>query len=207
MKTDPVLPSRRLDRIANVLKTGQKHTVGDILDRFGESGFGFVILLLALPALIPIPGPFGLVFGSCLAIVSLQVLAGSKRLWLPQRVRALQFDGGNLKTGIGHAAEWLRWTEKWVQPRRGPGWAIRHLRPVAGLPVLVLALIVALPIPFGNIAPCIALMLLALGLIAEDGLALTAGLAAGLAAILWTAFLLAAGGSLASSALSIAGWQ
>jgi len=35
----------------------------------GKSGFGFVMLLLVLPALIPISGPFGMVFGSSLAIV------------------------------------------------------------------------------------------------------------------------------------------
>lgn len=190
-----------------MLKAGRVHAVGDIIDRFGQSGFGFVILLLALPALIPIPGPFGFVFGSCLALVSLQVLAGSQKLWLPNRVRAYVIDGGRLSSGIMHAADWLRWTERWVSPRRGPEWVVRHLRPVVGLPVLILALIVAIPIPFGNIVPCLALMLLALGLIAEDGLALVAGLGTGLVAVFWTIFLFAAGASLAGSALSMAGMQ
>jgi hypothetical protein len=207
LQNDPVLPSRRLERIASVLKAGRVHAVGDIVDRFGQSGFGFVILLLALPALIPIPGPFGFVFGSCLALVSLQVLAGSQKLWLPNRVRAYVIDGGRLSSGIMHAADWLRWTERWVSPRRGPEWVVRHLRPVVGLPVLILALIVAIPIPFGNIVPCLALMLLALGLIAEDGLALVAGLGTGLVAVFWTIFLFAAGASLAGSALSMAGMQ
>ena len=81
------------------------------------------------------------------------------------------------------------------------------MRPVVGLPVLILALIVAIPIPFGNIVPCLALMLLALGLIAEDGLALVAGLGTGLVAVFWTIFLFAAGASLAGSALSMAGMQ
>lgn len=207
MQTDPILPSRRLERIASVLKDGRTHAIGDIADRFGRSGFGFVILLLALPALIPIPGPFGLVFGSCLALVSLQVLAGADHLWLPRRMRAIEVDGGKLKSGIAHAADWLRWTERWVSPRRGPQWLLKHLRPVAGLPVLVLALIIAIPIPFGNIVPCLALLFFALGLIAEDGLALAIGLALGFAAVAWTVFLFVAGGSVAGSVLSMAGWQ
>ncbi len=206
LQIDPILPSRRLERIASVLKAGRSHAVGDIADRFGQSGFGFVILLLALPALIPIPGPFGFVFGSCLALVSVQVLAGAERLWLPGRVRTMQVDGGRLKSGISHAADWLRWTERWIRPGRGPGWVIHHLRPVVGVPVLVLALIVAIPIPFGNIVPCLALMLLALGLIAEDGMALAAGLGLGLAAVLWTVILFAAGSRLADSALSLSGY-
>jgi hypothetical protein len=207
LQAETILPSRRLERIASVLRDGRSHAIGDIADRFGRSGFGFVILLLALPALIPIPGPFGLVFGSCLALVSLQVLAGAEHLWLPRRVRAIEVDGGRLKNGIVHAADWLRWTEKWVKPGRGPLWLLNHLRPVAGLPVLVLALIIAIPIPFGNIVPCVALLFFALGLIAEDGLALAAGLALGCVAVAWTAFLFVAGGNLAGSALSMAGWN
>lgn len=194
-----------MERIASVLRYGRSHAIGEIADRFGQSGFGFVILFLALPALIPVPGPFGLVFGACLVLVSAQVLAGAEHLWLPQRVRAITVDGGKLKAGIAHAAVWLRWTEKWVIPGRGPQWLLKHLRPVAGLPVLVMALIIAIPIPFGNILPCVALLFFALGLIAEDGLSLAAGLALGFAAVVWTVFLFAAGSSLAGSALSMAG--
>ncbi|MGB8819468.1 MAG: exopolysaccharide biosynthesis protein, partial [Rhizobiaceae bacterium] len=153
-----------------------------------------------------IPGPFGLVFGFCLALVSLQVLFGAKQLWLPQQLRAMKVDGGMLKSGIGHATRWLRWSEKWLKPRRGPQWVLNHIRPAAGLPVLILALIIAIPIPFGNIVPCVALLFLALGLIAEDGLAVAVGLGIGLVACLWTMFLFFAGSSLASSMLSMAGW-
>ncbi|MGB8816572.1 MAG: exopolysaccharide biosynthesis protein, partial [Rhizobiaceae bacterium] len=94
LQTDPILPSRRLERIASVLVAGRSHEVGDTIERLGQSGFGFVILVLALPALVPIPGPFGLVFGFCLALVSLQVLFGAKQLWLPQQLRAMKVDGG-----------------------------------------------------------------------------------------------------------------
>ena len=135
----------------------------------------------------------------------MQVLAGAEHLWLPRRVREIEVDGGKLRNGIGHAAYWLRWTEKWISPRRGPQWLLTHLRPVAGLPVLILALIIAIPIPFGNIVPCVALLFFALGLIAEDGLALAAGLALGFVAVAWTVFLFVAGGNLAGSALSMAG--
>jgi hypothetical protein len=62
-------------------------TIGEALDEMGSSGFGFVMLLLALPALIPIPGPYGLVFGSALAIVALQFSCGAKNLWLPAVIR------------------------------------------------------------------------------------------------------------------------
>ena len=54
-----------------------------------------------------------------------------------------------------------------VQP-----WAIR----VLGLVVLVNAVLIILPIPLGNTLPAVAVMSLALGLIARDGMAVAAGL-------------------------------
>jgi hypothetical protein len=202
LQTDLILPSRRLERIASVLKEGRRHTVGDIADRFGRSGFGFVILLLGMPALIPIPGPFGLVFGTCLALTSLQVLAGAEQLWLPARVRRIEIDGGKLSTAIGHVSGWLRRAERWIVPRRGPSWILTHLGPVTGLPVLLLSVMIALPVPLGNILPCVALIFLALGLIAEDGLAIVAGLVVGAIAAAWMAFLFTAGTQLAEAVWS-----
>jgi len=45
-----------------------------------------------------------------------------------------------------------------------------------------LSLIVTLPIPFGNVAPCIAIAFLALGLLQHDGLVVGIGFAASLLA-------------------------
>ncbi|UVC12362.1 exopolysaccharide biosynthesis protein (plasmid) [Rhizobium sp. TH2] len=42
---------------------------------------------IALSALIPIPGPFGMVFGSAMAIVALQHAVGAGSLWLPSFLR------------------------------------------------------------------------------------------------------------------------
>ncbi|MER8911035.1 MULTISPECIES: hypothetical protein [unclassified Mesorhizobium] len=42
----------------------------------------------------PIPGPFGTVFGSRLARVSLQIVAGSRRVWLCHHQRAPVFACG-----------------------------------------------------------------------------------------------------------------
>jgi hypothetical protein len=62
--------------------------LGEIVDGLGRTGIGMTLLLLSLPALIPIPGPFGLAFGSIVALVSLQLMLGARRLLLPGFVRA-----------------------------------------------------------------------------------------------------------------------
>jgi hypothetical protein len=52
-----------------------------------------------------------------------------------------------------------------------------------GLTGLVLALVVFLPVPFGNAIPGLALVLMAVGLLGRDGLAVLAGAAIGLAGL------------------------
>jgi hypothetical protein len=52
-----------------------------------------------------------------------------------------------------------------------------------GVPVLLLAIAVALPIPFGNFLPVAALVMIALGLMERDGLVTMLGLAVGVVAL------------------------
>ena len=61
--------------------------------------------------------------------------------------------------------------------------------------MFVLAVVIALPIPFGNTAPAVALLVFALGFIARDGAAIAAGLVLAAVAMAWTAFLVFAGAS------------
>lgn len=68
--------------------------------------------------------------------------------------------------------------------RAGPGallvvLAVPCLLPVPGAGTLM-ALVIFLPIPFGNVLPAVALLLIGLGLVFEDGLALLLGAALGL---------------------------
>ena len=52
-----------------------------------------------------------------------------------------------------------------------------------GVAGLLLALVVFLPVPFGNSIPGLALVLMAVGLLGRDGLAVMAGAAVGLVGI------------------------
>jgi hypothetical protein len=65
-----------------------------------------------------------------------------------------------------------------------------------GLPVFVLAVAVALPIPFGNLLPVAAICFLALGLIERDGLVVLFGLLLTAIALGVTLFLLQGAASL-----------
>jgi hypothetical protein len=79
-----------------------------------------------------------------------------------------------------------------LHPRGGHLLRASGLR-VAGLASLINGILIVLPIPFGNTAPAIAMLLLSLGLVTGDGIAVMAGLAATIIALLIDAALVGLG--------------
>jgi hypothetical protein len=165
-------------------------TIGDALTSTGGASLGFVMLVLALPALIPIPGPFGLVFGSALAMVALQFAVGIGSIWLPPFLRNRLLSASAYAALQRHADPVLRRIEAVVRPGRMKALTGRAMPYVLGLPVFTLAIAIALPIPFGNLIPVVAICLMATGLIERDGLMILLGLLLTVVALSVTAALL-----------------
>ena len=175
--------SRRLARLrAHVAEAGSV-TLDELMSAMGRSSIAFAILILSLPALTPIPGPFGLVFGSCLAIVSLQIIAGFRRIWLPQFLGQRQVSGGTIELMVRYTAPLVARVETLLRKNRLRRFAGPRVQAFLGLPVLLLAIAVALPIPFGNMLPVAALVMIALGLMERDGLVTILGLGMGVIAL------------------------
>jgi hypothetical protein len=78
---------------------------------------------------------------------------------------------------VRRAAPWLARAESLARPRAaaltGP-----VMRRVVGAVSFVLAVILTLPIPFGNIPPAVAICLMALGILEGDGVWVAAGFTA-----------------------------
>jgi hypothetical protein len=188
--------------LAELVRKSQERnglTIGESLDGMGRSGFGFVMLLLALPAMIPVPGPFGMVFGSALAIVALQFTFGVRAVWLPALLRNRRISANAFGSLERYASPWIARIERLVRPGRVKVLTGRQLPYFLGLPVFALAIAIALPIPFGNIIPVLAICVMAVGLIERDGLVLLIGLGIAIAAFVVTALLL-------GGAASLIGW-
>ena len=146
-------------------------TIRVILEVLHGRGFNLLLIFFCLPFCLPvsIPGlstPFGL------AILVLGVrIAFRREPWLPQRVMdfAIRHDllERTVKFGIRVATQ----VEKIVRPRARVLAASPALMSVNGLVVVVsaLALMVPLPLPFTNFFPAWSIMLLALGMMEEDG--------------------------------------
>lgn len=198
--------SARIVRLVQFVENREEVELGQVLDRLGSAGLGLVIMVLCLIALIPVPGPFGMFSGIGLALVALQIIVGRQSLWLPQALLKRQVSVSTIRAISVKALKWMAEAERFIQPRRLK-WVTGPLgRVLLGIPILLLAVALALPIPFGNIMPVLALFILALALIERDGLAAMTGVFAACVALGWTASLIVAGSRLATGAAAWLGW-
>ncbi|HRJ60355.1 MAG TPA: exopolysaccharide biosynthesis protein, partial [Azospirillaceae bacterium] len=88
--------------------------------------------------------------------------------------------------------------EQWMRPRWPKLAGVHMLRPLSPL-VFFMGLLIALPIPFGNVAPAFALIAVSLGVLTRDGVAVGAGMVMAGLSVLVCAGLAFAGLSLAQN--------
>lgn len=141
-------------------------TVGELVDKAAEAGFGFTIGVLALIA-IPFFGlstPFGL----AIALLGAQLALGRKRPWLPQSARRRRLSMAMLDKVLRLFTRRLRWLAKSTRRR----WE-RIITPrLIGLGVTFLGLGLALPLPIpgSNLIFIVPILVYAIALLERDGL-------------------------------------
>lgn len=160
-------------------------TLGAIVDALGDRGFGPLLMVPALIAVLPtgaIPG-MGPITGSLIILFAAQMMLGAGRPWVPARLRRAGFSRRRFDSGIARATRWGRRIETVIQPRlqvlTGPlaSKLIAALCVALGLAMFPLSLV-----PGGNAAAGAAVLLLAIGIAGKDGLVVALGLAASLLA-------------------------
>lgn len=170
--------------------------LGDLVDRAGWSGAGARLVVLAAPAFLPVPLlPTGTVAGAALALLAVQMLAGAPRPWLPARIRRLRLHRALLAAALARVLGLLR--RLGLAPRPRLAWAVRTGtgRCVLAVSLLAAALVLMLPLPFGNQLPALAVAAFGLALLRRDGLAAMTGHALTLLAVGWAGALVVAGGA------------
>jgi hypothetical protein len=153
--------------------------IAELTCSFGDRTFGALLLIFAIPNLVPLPPGSSTVLGLPLILVAAQLALGRDSLWLPQAVGNRSLAKRDLQRVVDCALPPLRWTERLLAPR------LEALLPdrLIGAACLILAVILALPIPFGNMPPAFAICAFALGLLQRDGLAGLVGWLATLASL------------------------
>ncbi|MCV2369720.1 exopolysaccharide biosynthesis protein [Roseateles oligotrophus] len=153
----------------------------------GPAATGSLLILLAAPCLLPLPG-VGSVLGMGLLAMALALWRGntSESARLPQRVADFNLPSLWAARVLQLLARFYASSGRLTRPRLthlSDGSSQRWLAAKAGL----MAVLIVLPIPFGNLLPALALMLLGLGLVARDGVAILAGMAMALLSVLFSA--------------------
>lgn len=168
---------------------GEDASIGEVLDAIADRGFGLILLVLALPAALPLPAPgYATPFGLMMALLALQMMRGRTTPWLPERVRRRRVSKSKLAWTMRNAGVPLRFVEWVIRPRLSGLARNRIFLALVGLVVLLMSISMSMPIPLTNTAPSFVIFVLAAGILEEDGLVLLGGLllaplAAGIAGV------------------------
>jgi hypothetical protein len=173
-------PFEALFTLAN--DSGREHIlVADVLSAMGHRALIVLILVFALPNVVPVPLGTSAVLGTPLLFLTVELALG-KNPWLPRAITRWSFPREDLAALMKRAAPWLLRLGESTQPRLSVLVQPLSVR-LIGFLCAVLALILWLPIPFGNIPPAMTISVLALGLLRRDGVWVLAGILAALASI------------------------
>lgn len=151
-------------------------TVGQIERALHGRGLAAVILLLALPFLFPVTIPLlSMVFGAAIGLLGLRLALGLKS-WLPEAIRGRMISPKALERIVRGGTRVALRLEKLLRPR----WAwvfVPVVRSLIGLSIMIAAVVLSLPlpIPLTNTIPAIAIILMAMGSMERDGLAVLVG--------------------------------
>ena len=154
-------------------------TLGELLDTVSHRSYGPLLLLPALLAASPIgaiPG-MSIITGMIIILIAAQMLFGLIHPWLPRKLEDVEFSRKRL-TGFREKSR--RWT-KWLDRPLARRWQALTKAPwvqLVALACIILALLfypLAL-IPYGVFLPSITICLMAVGLMARDGIVVAVGL-------------------------------
>lgn len=162
---------------------GERVSLNDLRFALGDRAFGALMVIFAAPNLIPVSIPgLSAVLGVPLMLLSAQLMLGQPHPWFPRFLGRRSFSTGDFRLVMDRTLPILARIERVLGPRLGwlTSWGGERF---LGFFCLVLAVVLALPIPFGNLLPGLAIVLLALALIEKDGLAYLAGLGVGIASL------------------------
>ena len=160
-------------------ENSDKTSLGKVIERFEDRGFGPLLLVPALVALLPtgaIPG-VPTICGITLFFICIQVAIGQKSPWLPRTLKEKEVDSDKLESAVDKAKPYVRKTEKLLKPRLTFLSDTPAKNVVAAYcAIAALCMIPLEALPFAVALPAFALCITALGMTNRDGVFLTIGM-------------------------------
>lgn len=174
MPSTPISRTRLSDDLKRILDQahGEGQTLAQIIQILHGRGFDCFIVLLALPFCTPIPLPgLSVPFGIILMLFGARI-AVRKKPWLPKKLMDYEIPAATLQKIIKAALKVAHFLEKLLHPRLK---FFKHWDTFSILNGIVIAsagFLLSLPlppVPFTNGFPALAIVLVAAGMIEEDG--------------------------------------
>jgi len=154
---------------------GERISLGEMAEAFGDRAFGLLILLLLLPSLLP---GMASVFGTPVLLLGIQMGLGRQVPKLPKFLARQSVKRADLLRLTGSSSKWLKRIERYVRPR--PGFFATPMSDrLFGWLTAYVAIMLILPGPGTNGPPAFGNIVMALGLVEHDsrvtgiGMALT----------------------------------
>ncbi len=170
------------DQLEAWLRSDEPKTLGSLTDLFQERSFAVLfVLLLALPAL-PLPtGGVTHVFELIAMLLAVQLIAGRRKVWLPDRVRRRELGPAAQKRFADVLLKRIRWLERHSRPRLRMLLGYRISGSVYGLVVLGLCVAAFVAPPFTGLdtLPALGVVVISVGILLDDALLVLAGLVIG----------------------------
>jgi hypothetical protein len=192
MQTDRARTSELLQKLA--LAAPERVSLAAIGQTLGERELGIIVLCMALPNIIP--GPYLPGLSTILAIpiiwLGIRLALGSGRQGLPRFLGGISIPRRRFIGFVNRAVPWLQRIERWLGPRPSLLTSATGLR-LLGIVLVLYGIVLAMPVPFGNIPIGFGIAVIALGLIEDDSRALAAGLGIGVLGCLWQLLLVILG--------------
>lgn len=177
--SDPHQPlSEVLQEIAET--PSERISLNELSARFGGRALGALLLVFGILCLLPLPPGATTIFGLPLLLLAPQLLVGLRAPWLPQKLRHRAVEMDQVRPNLPRVIRWLRRIESVSRPRLTFLFGPVGQR-LIGLVCTVLAVVLILPIPLGNLLPAASVSVLALALIQRDGILALIGYGAALA--------------------------
>ena len=171
-------------------KQDPKLYLGELVDAFGERGFGALMLFFGLMniAIGIIPGTTT-ILGAPLLLMGLQLATRADQLWLPKWALRRWIERTAYQSGVEKVLPRVRLVERLSKPRLHV-MTSELSEMLIGVATTALAFILILPIWGGNLVPALIISTFGFGLMQRDGLVVLIGWlgVAGVCVFIWVAW-------------------
>lgn len=141
----------------------------EVLEQFSRRAFGLLLVLVTLPAFLPLPAGAGAISGPLASLLGAQLLVGMRRPWLPRRMADYRMPAARLQALARRIGPWLRRLEHVSRPR----WEVLILSlpgsMLCGIMIVLLGALLSLPVPLTNYPLALLIIGYAVALIERDG--------------------------------------